>query len=153
MPNAAEPSTPPAGNPLQAEIDRLTETDKSLDRKRFFAGLVRQNANRWEQRLRDSPIAAKWLILEAWLARLDVQYQDDLGSLFYDAAKRELGEILDRLVALSDPAWIPHCSRRMVLLRRLRPLKTQELWDAYPARQTSSYRAQAAHMERTRLPK
>lgn len=59
---------------IQQETERLTERDKDY-RKAEIGRMVTQNVRHWEELLRENPAEARWLLLDAYVARIDAQHE------------------------------------------------------------------------------
>ena len=101
--------------PITQEIERLTASTRGEVDKQRFAYAVRSSVHAWQKR-RLSP-GADWLLLEAYLARIDAS--EDYSSIVYAEALSFCREMLGDLVHRDGLDYVAQCLHRTRLARRL----------------------------------
>lgn len=72
--------------------------------RREFDSSVAKNVANWEERMRENPLATKWMLLQAYAARLDVQ--EDRSSVIYAEKMQFAREVCGRLLRESGDAYV-----------------------------------------------
>jgi hypothetical protein len=86
---------------LEQEINQLSGAGK--DAKAFAAGL-RRNIRNWDERVQADPLASRWLLLDAYIAR--VLAAEEPGSIFLAERMAFARSVCERLLEESGDAYV-----------------------------------------------
>lgn len=74
------------------EKPKLADTTKA---ERDFQAAVEQNIGNWDERLRSNPLQTKYMLLDAYVARVNVE--EHPGSIAYAEKMAWVGQVRERL--------------------------------------------------------
>lgn len=88
--------------PKPAELRPKDEKpERSPDHEKSFQAAVDRNVRNWDEGLRTDPLGTKWLLLDAYVARIGVQ--EDPSSVVYAEKMAWARDVCERLI--SESGW------------------------------------------------
>lgn len=103
--------------PKPVELRPKDDAPSNIKEDKDFKAAVAQNIRNWNERLRVDPLHTKWLLLEAYVARVDVTEQPD--SPFYAERMTFARDVAQRLIAESGYAYAGMDKRILFAVSRL----------------------------------
>lgn len=107
----------PKPGELRPREDRPKETDQTAERK--FKAAQAENMANWKRRLKEDELEMKWALLDAYLARIDMQYQRDSSEY---AEKMDFARgAYHRLIERSSDEYLIQQPHRLRIIGQLEP--------------------------------
>lgn len=83
--------------PKPAELRPRDDAPATVKEDQGFKAAVEQNIRNWNERLRENPLRTKWMLLDAYVARISVT--EEPASPIYAERMSFAREVADRLLA------------------------------------------------------